>query len=97
MNKITLTGRLTEEPKVTYSAGAEPVAHAVFNFAVPDMSMKKMEKGTTPQTFSDAPAGAGSLRSWTNIVAKAQNFSSVDGLKTTITRRTARRSIPMRL
>lgn len=51
MNKITLTGRLTEEPKVTYSAGAEPVAHAVFNFAVPDMSMKRNEDGNYPTDF----------------------------------------------
>lgn len=36
-----LTGRLTEEPTVTYSAGSEPAAHAVFNFAVPDMAMRK--------------------------------------------------------
>lgn len=51
MNKITLTGRLTEEPKVTYSAGAEPVAHAVFNFAVPDMSMKRDDEGNYPTDF----------------------------------------------
>lgn len=51
MNKITLTGRLTEEPKVTYSAGAEPVAHAVFNFAVPDMSMRKDGEGNYPTDF----------------------------------------------
>ncbi len=41
MNQIMLTGRLTEDPKVTYSAGSKPIAHAVFNFAVPDMSMRK--------------------------------------------------------
>lgn len=51
MNKITLTGRLTEEPKVTYSAGAEPVARALFNFAVPDMSMKKDGEGNYPTDF----------------------------------------------
>lgn len=51
MNKITLTGRLTEEPKVTYSAGAEPVARASFNFAVPDMSMKRDEDGNYPTDF----------------------------------------------
>lgn len=51
MNKITLTGRLTEEPKVTYSAGAEPVSHAVFNFAVPDMSMKRDDEGNYPTDF----------------------------------------------
>lgn len=51
MNKITLTGRLTEEPKVTYSAGAEPVARASFNFAVPDMSMKKDGEGNYPTDF----------------------------------------------
>lgn len=51
MNKITLTGRLTEEPKVTYSAGAEPVARASFNFAVPDMSMKRDEEGNYPTDF----------------------------------------------
>ena len=41
MNQITLTGRLTEDPNINYTTGAEPVAHAVFNFAVPDMSMKR--------------------------------------------------------
>ena len=51
MNRITLTGRLTEEPKVTYSAGAEPVARASFNFAVPDMSMKRDEDGNYPTDF----------------------------------------------
>lgn len=51
MNKITLTGRLTEEPKVTYSTGAEPVARASFNFAVPDMSMKKDGEGNYPTDF----------------------------------------------
>ena len=51
MNHITLTGRLTEDPKVTYSMGTEPVAHAVFNFAVPDMSMKKDEHGNYPTDF----------------------------------------------
>lgn len=51
MNKITLTGRLTEEPKVTYSAGTEPVARALFNFAVPDMSMKKDGEGNYPTDF----------------------------------------------
>ncbi len=51
MNKITLTGRFTEEPKVTYSAGAEPVARASFNFAVPDMSMKRDEDGNYPTDF----------------------------------------------
>lgn len=51
MNQITLTGRLTEEPKITYSAGTEPVAHAVFNFAVPDMSMKRDEQGNYPTDF----------------------------------------------
>lgn len=51
MNKITLTGRLTEEPKVTYSAGAEPVARASFSFAVPDMSMKKDGEGNYPTDF----------------------------------------------
>lgn len=46
-----MTGRLTEEPKVTYSAGAEPVARASFNFAVPDMSMKRDEGGNYPTDF----------------------------------------------
>ena len=26
MNQIMLTGRLTEDPKVTYSAGSKPIA-----------------------------------------------------------------------
>lgn len=51
MNQITITGRLTENPKVAYSAGSEPVAHAVFNFAVPDMSMKKDSQGNYPTDF----------------------------------------------
>ena len=51
MNQITLTGRPTEDPKVTYTAGTEPVAHAVFNFAVPDMSMKRDEQGGYPTDF----------------------------------------------
>lgn len=51
MNQVILTGRLTEEPKVAYSAGKEPVAHAVFNFAVPDMSMKRDEQGNYPTDF----------------------------------------------
>ena len=51
MNKITLTGRLTEKPQITYGTGVEPVAHAVFNFAVPDMSMKKDGQGNYPTDF----------------------------------------------
>lgn len=51
MNHINLTGRLTEEPRITYSTGAEPVAHAFFNFAVPDMSMKKDNQGNYPTDF----------------------------------------------
>lgn len=51
MNRITLTGRLTDEPTVKYSTGNEPVAHAVFNFAVPDMSMKRDEQGNYPTDF----------------------------------------------
>lgn len=51
MNQITLTGRLTDNPKVTYSTGSEPIAHAVFNFAVPDMSMRKNEHRNYPTDF----------------------------------------------
>lgn len=51
MNQITITGRLTEEPKTTYSAGSEPTAHATFNFAVADMSMKKDEQGNYHTDF----------------------------------------------
>lgn len=51
MNKIILTGRLTEEPRITYSAGTEPVAHALFNFAVPDMSMRRDPEGNYPTDF----------------------------------------------
>ena len=51
MNHITLTGRLTEDPKVTYSTGSGPVAHAVFSFAVPNMSMKKDGQGNYPADF----------------------------------------------
>lgn len=51
MNQIIITGRLTDEPKVTYSAGKEPVAHAIFNFAVPDMTMKRDEQGNYPTDF----------------------------------------------
>lgn len=51
MNQIILTGRPTEDPKVTYTTGSEPVAHAVFNFAAPDMSMRKDEQGNYPTDF----------------------------------------------
>ena len=51
MNRITLTGRLTEDPTVKYHMGTEPVAHAVFNFAVPDMSMKRDGQGNYPTDF----------------------------------------------
>ena len=51
MNQINITGRLTEDRKVTYSAGSEPVAHAVFNFAVADMSMKKDSQGNYPTDY----------------------------------------------
>lgn len=51
MNQIIITGRLTAEPSVTYLSGKEPVAHAVFNFAVPDMSMKKNGQGNYPTDF----------------------------------------------
>ncbi len=51
MNQIMITGRITENPKVTYTSGKEPTAHAVFNFAVPDMSMKKDERGGYPTDF----------------------------------------------
>ena len=51
MNQITITGRLTEEPKMTYSTDAEPTAHAFFNFAVADMSKKKDEQGNYPTDF----------------------------------------------
>ena len=48
MNKIILTGRLTEDPTVKYRMGTEP---AIFNFAVPDMSMKRDEQGNYPTDF----------------------------------------------
>lgn len=51
MNQIILTGRLTEDPIITYSSGGEPVARASFNFAVPDMSMKRNEEGNYPTDF----------------------------------------------
>lgn len=51
MNQITITGRLTEDPKVTYTSGKEPTAHSIFNFAVPDMSMRKDEQGNYPTDF----------------------------------------------
>lgn len=51
MNQVSFTGRLTDAPRITYSAGAEPVAHAVFNFAVPDTCMKRDEQGNYPTDF----------------------------------------------
>ncbi len=36
---------------MTYTAGAEPVAHALFNFAVPDMLMKRDGQGNYPTDF----------------------------------------------
>lgn len=51
MNQIIMTGRLTKDPNVTYSASADPVAHAIFNFAVPDMSMTRDKEGNYPTDF----------------------------------------------
>lgn len=51
MNQVTFTGRLTDNPSVSFTAGAEPVAHAMFNFAVPDMSMKRDQQGNYPADF----------------------------------------------
>lgn len=51
MNQIILTGRLTEDPTISYKMNAEPTAHAVFNFAVPDMSMKKDTQGNYPTDY----------------------------------------------
>lgn len=51
MNNIILIGRLTDNPVIHYKKGTEPIAHAVFNFAVPDMSMKKNEEGNYPTDF----------------------------------------------
>lgn len=78
MNQIILTGRPTEDPKVTYTTGSEPVAHAVFNFAAPDMSMRKDEQGNYPTDFLGVHAGEGWQRLLKNIVIKAQNFSLLE-------------------
>lgn len=51
MNQITLIGRLTNHPKITYGANKESITHIVFHFAVPDLSMKKMEQGNYPTDF----------------------------------------------
>ena len=51
MNKIMLSGRLTEDPRITYSSGSAPSAHTVFNFAVPDMSGKRDAQGNYPTDF----------------------------------------------
>ena len=51
MNQINLVGSLTEEPRLAYRAGSEPVTHATFNFAVPDTSMKRDEQGNYPTDF----------------------------------------------
>lgn len=51
MNKIILSGRLTEDPKIMYGSGSPPLAHAVFNFAVPDMTGKKDQQGNYPSDF----------------------------------------------
>lgn len=51
MNQIIISGRLTSEPKVTYKTGKEPVALANFNFAVPDMTMKRDDQGNYPSDF----------------------------------------------
>lgn len=97
MNKITLTGRLTEEPKVTYSAGAEPVARALFNFAVPDMSMKKDGEGNYPTDFFRCTCWGKLAEIVEKHCSKGTKLLLCGRLKTTTTRRTARRSIPMRL
>ena len=44
MNKVVLCGRLTRDPEVRYSAGAEPMAIAKFTLAV-DRRGKKEDAG----------------------------------------------------
>jgi single stranded DNA-binding protein (ssb) len=51
MNQIIIVGRLTADPAMSYSNGKDPVAHAMFNFAVPDITMKKNDSGNYPTDF----------------------------------------------
>lgn len=44
MNKIILQGRLTREPEVKYSQGAEPLAVVRFSIAVPRRTKKNGEQ-----------------------------------------------------
>ena len=47
MNKVILMGRLTREPEVRYSQGAEPVAVARYTLAVNRRFKRKDEPGCT--------------------------------------------------
>ena len=41
MNNVTFVGRISNDISTFYSKDEDPVARSIFNFAVPDMSMKK--------------------------------------------------------
>lgn len=51
MNHIVLTGRVADEPRISYSADYDPVAHAAFSVAVPDRTRRKDESGNYPTDF----------------------------------------------
>lgn len=52
MNKVILMGRLTRQPEVRYSQGAEPMAIARFTLAV-DRRMRKQEAQQQGQQTAD--------------------------------------------
>ena len=48
MNNVTFVGRISNDISTFYSKDEDPVARSIFNFAVPDMSMKKDKDGNYP-------------------------------------------------
>ena len=56
MNKVILMGRLTRDPEVRYSQGAEPLAVARYSLAVNKRFKRQGEQGT--RRTSDAESGS---------------------------------------
>lgn len=62
MNKVILMGRLTREPEVRYSQGAEPVAVARYTLAVNRRFKRKDEPEAGLHSLALPSASAANLR-----------------------------------
>lgn len=79
MNQINLIGRISTDPITKYTVEKEPIAHSIFNFAVPDMSMKKDASGNYQTDYF-------SCSSWGKVAELIEQYC-VKGMKFLITGR----------